>query len=86
MSTLRSIVKPVSFVVFMVLVHNLAVLLYSKYCVSDSIFGVFLSFVNIVTPQCRILLTVQVYTSDAYMCTVFSVCYFIFDLFMKKMN
>jgi hypothetical protein len=72
---MRGTTKLFLFVLCVAFSHYVSVFLYTYYCAPSSIFGFFLSLISIATPQCRLLLYVQIYTSDAYYYMIISIIY-----------
>lgn len=72
---MRGTTKLALFVLCVAIAHYVSVFLYTYYCVPSSIFGFFVSLVSIATPQCRLLLYVQMYTSDTYYYIIISIIY-----------
>jgi len=75
------IFKIIIFTFSIALCHNISNILYTQYCSSNSILGFFFTLISISTPQCRLLLYIQLYTSDIYYYIIISSCYICYAMF-----
>jgi hypothetical protein len=72
---MRGTTKLVLFLLLVATTHYVSVYIYMYYCAPSSIFGFLFSLVSMATPQCRLILYVQLYTSDTYYYFVISALY-----------
>lgn len=77
------IVKVIIFLFSIALCHNITNIIYTQYCVSNNILGFFFTLISITTPQCRLLLYIQLYTSDIYYYIIISSCYIFYTWFQN---
>ena len=72
---MRGTTKLILFLLLVATAHYVSVYIYMYYCTPSSIFGFLFSLVSIATPQCRLIMYIQMYTSDTYYYFVISAIY-----------
>jgi len=72
---MRGTTKLILFLLLVAPTHYVAVYIYMYYCAPSGLFGFLFSLVSIATPQCRLIMYLQMYTSDTYYYFVISAIY-----------
>lgn len=72
---MRGTTKLILFLLLVATTHYVSVYIYMYYCAPSGLFGFLFSLVSIATPQCRLIMYLQMYTSDTYYYFVISSIY-----------
>lgn len=72
---MRGTTKLILFLLLVATTHYVSVYIYMYYCAPSGLFGFLFSLVSIATPQCRLIMYLQMYTSDTYYYFVISAIY-----------
>lgn len=72
---MRGTTKLILFLLLVATTHYVSVYIYMYYCAPSGLFGFLFSLVSISTPQCRLIMYLQMYTSDTYYYFVISAIY-----------